>query len=183
MRLKCQPVKMKESETCRLCGRKANQGYRLKGPVRGYSCQDCYQRFYGPLAERTAFHAGDIFTGSFWRPFHIEDGVVMFPALSASVMRKLNDIIRPGILVLLIAAFVLDGSLFPRIQQIPGNFFHILLQTGQLIQQVAGHLLAVLGHLPPVLAHLLDAAAMFLSALLRMAMQLIEWIRGLAAGG
>lgn len=175
MRLKCQPVKLKKPETCRLCGGKMDQGYKLRGPASGYCCHACYQRFYGPLAERTAFHAGDIFTGSFWRPFHIEDGVVMFPGLSASVMRKLNDFIRPGILVLLAAAFVTDGPFIPRVQQIPGNFLHILLQTGQLFQQIAAHLPTVWGHLPPVLEHLADAAGMV--------MQLIDWIRGLVSGG
>ena len=179
MRMKCQPVKLKKSQPCRLCGRPVTDGYILKCPVGGCSCRDCYERFYGPIAARTAFHMTDIFTGSFWRPFHIEEGVVMFPALSASVMRGLNGYMRRGLPILLIILLVVSGTGISALGHIPGHILHILSQLLLLLQASAGLIVTAAGHLPGIFAHLVDGGVLILSSVAHMPGQMLEWIRGL----
>lgn len=179
MRIKCLPGKLKKPQPCRLCGRPVVDGYILKGAVRGCSCEACYRRFYGPIVEKTAFHVRDIFTGSFWRPFHIEEGVVMFPALSASRMDRFNYYIRRGIPVLLIILLLAAGFNLSTLHQIPGHILYLLSQLVLLFKQAGSHLITAAGHLPGAFEHLLDGGALILSALLRMVGQIGDWIRSL----
>lgn len=177
MRLKCRPAELKKEQPCRLCGRPVQKGYVIRGVIKGCACEDCYDRVYGPLSETLAFHISDIFTKDFWRPLHIEDGVVMFPGLSAKKMQTFNYVIRRLLPVLLLAALILSGPDISMIQRIPGHLLELLDQLVTLIKGTGGHLWAVLLHLPPVLLHFKDAGLRIVMAVPHLVLTVIDWIR------
>lgn len=154
MRLKCSEITLKEARPCRLCGRDVLDGYRLKGPVKGYACCDCYREFYGPVAEKTAFHVSDILTRSFWRPFHIEDEVVMLPWLTASGMYSFNFILRRVLPIVLVIALLASDFGLPMIRRVPGNFLELFENTGLFLKDAGLQLLSAAEKLPPVFIRL-----------------------------
>lgn len=172
MRLKCQTAEFKISELCRLCGRPVEKGYKLKGVITGCACEDCYRRFYGPMEKQLAFHWTDIFSRSFWRPFHIADHVEMFPAISASAVRSVNDVARRLIPVILILAILSEGTGIVLLKGLPGHGQQILTQILQTVRTVGTNLSAVWANIPSVAGHLKDAGMMLLSAVLRITEQL-----------
>ena len=182
MRLKCRPAVLKEPRPCRLCGRPVKNGYILKGVIKGCACEDCYGRVYGPLSEKLAFHAGDIFTRAFWRPLHIEEGVVMFPGLSAARMNTFNYGLRRVLPVLLIVAFLASGDSIAMVQRIPGHFVYICEQAVALVKGAGIHLWQAVLHLLPVLGHLREALLLIAAAVWRMIMQSIDWIGSILGG-
>lgn len=176
MRLKCRPAVLKDLKPCRLCGKPVKNGYVLKGVIKGYACEDCYRKVYEPLSDKLAFHMGDIFTRAFWRPLHIEDGVVMFPGLSAARMNTFNYGLRRVLPVVLIIALFAAGLNVPMLQRIPGHFMQLFGQLVTLAKGVSVHLWSAIMHLPPVLGHLKDALLLITAAIPRMVMQAAEWI-------
>lgn len=179
MRLKCQPAALGQKCACRLCQKSVQKGYQLKGPIKDFCCETCYEKLYGPLAEKTAFHMTDIFRRSFWRPFHIEEGVVMFPWISASRLQQLNLWLKRLLPLLLIGALLASGLSFSMLQRIPGNFAVLFFQLIDLLGNMGSHLLTIPGKLFPVLIHLKDVVLLVMSAVWQMIGQLVGWIGGL----
>lgn len=176
MRLKCQPVDLRRPEICRLCGQSVGKGYRLKGPVSGYSCEACYNRLYKGAQKQLAFHGTDIFTRSFWRPFHVHDDVVMFPFISEAILRAFQRRLIPIAGVLLAAAVFLDGFSLAALQGIPSHFVQLGAQLQHLFQELFLLLVTAGGHLAQAAAHLPEAGRVFAEAILRMADQAAGWL-------
>lgn len=137
MRLKSRPVVLKKTAPCRLCGKSFHEGYLLKGPSKGFVCEECHEKFYAPLIEESRFRLTDLAAREFWSPLIVKDGETAMAYLKASHISQVSIFVWWGCWSLLVILLILARPSFADISGIPGRIVSIFGRAGTALADLS----------------------------------------------